>query len=680
MTRADTRTANPPRPSKNSGADNRRPHLDGIRAVAVYLVVAFHADLRGWSGGFIGVDVFFVLSGYLITGLLVDEYRSTGTIALRQFYSRRVRRLLPASLVTIVVVAATMATFLSPLLIRSFVDDARSALLFVANWRFITTSTDYFANAAEESPFLHFWSLAVEEQFYAIWPLAVLCAMHIGRRMRWPWFTGAFVGAVFVGSISLALTWRETLGTRAYFGTDTRAYQLAAGALLALLLRSITPRDDRRWSAVAGWAAAAALGALMVLGTDLVDVASIERGVVVTAVVIVLLLAVDRVQDSTPARLLGAAPLPYLGRISYATYLWHWPIIVYAKAETDLSPVGLLLLSAIGATAIAAVSFVVIERPFRGLPGLGRRPGLVVLGGLSVVGLVALVAPTIVDATDSSRTDEALGEGIPPIAQIEDAIQRPPFALVGRTGCRVDDIEACTVTPGGDFHILLLGDSLSGQWQPALSKAAETEGFTVSAVADSSCMWELGLRLDPDVANAVGLERDARCLDQKDDWYETLIPALAPDLIFIQSRPRDPSDVLPADDALRDVDRDRLPEVAAERSIEALRRIAPVVVLEPLPLIPIDVPQCLVEATSSAECAFPVVENDFTDDTMDAMVDAGAVVVSPLPLICPGLDSCTAVIDGQVVFRDTLHISVQYAESIADDLVALLRDNQLLAG
>ena len=160
-----------------------RPELDGMRTLAVMVVVAFHAQVSGFDGGFIGVDMFFVLSGYLITGLLVNEAAS-GSVDLRRFYARRSRRLLPASLLAITAIAATWLLTASFVARRPLIGDARAASLYFANWHFAAQATDYFAIGNQPSPYLHFWSLAVEEQFYMVWPAVVVACFAIGRRVH----------------------------------------------------------------------------------------------------------------------------------------------------------------------------------------------------------------------------------------------------------------------------------------------------------------------------------------------------------------------------------------------------------------------------------------------------------------------------------------------------------------
>ena len=204
-----------------------RPHLDGVRTLAVYAVVAFHAGLGGVTGGFVGVDLFFVLSGYLVTGLLLRDLRAHGRIRLARFYSRRVRRLLPAAVVALLVTGAVFTAIASPLAIADGLRSIRAAFLYLANWFFIRQSNDYFGKDVTSSPVVHFWSLAIEEQFYLLWPLTLGGLYWLTRgagRARWT-VVRSVVGVLALASAVLALRLAGADLNRAYYGTDARAYE-----------------------------------------------------------------------------------------------------------------------------------------------------------------------------------------------------------------------------------------------------------------------------------------------------------------------------------------------------------------------------------------------------------------------------------------------------------------------
>ncbi|MCU1358887.1 MAG: acyltransferase, partial [Ilumatobacteraceae bacterium] len=383
---------------------SHRPHLDGLRTVAIYLVVLFHAGLTRFEGGFIGVDVFFVLSGFLVGSVIVHEYEATGRVDLVKFYARRVRRLLPAAVVTVVGVSA-MSVVVEPRLARDgFVDDAQSALLYFANWHFLSDATNYFATDVDKSPFLHFWSLAIEEQFYVVFPLLLVGLFVLAKRLDRPAVVPAGLGVALVASLTAQLALAQHDPLRAYYGTDTRFYQLLAGTTLAVLVRQTTLA--RQLSNRRGWAGAhrmasssavLALAATVFVATDAFDGSTAWRGVAATVCTVALIVACEVAPTGLLGRFLASAPMTYLGRISYGTYLWHWPLIVLAVPVLDLGPWQRAAWSGIGGTALAALSFALIESPIRTSKFVLRRPGTVIVCGLtlSLIAAIVLVPPIL---------------------------------------------------------------------------------------------------------------------------------------------------------------------------------------------------------------------------------------------------------------------------------------------
>ncbi len=378
--------------------------LDGLRAVAVYLVVAFHSGLTSFEGGFIGVDVFFVLSGFLITRLLLIEHLHHGRIDLPRFYARRARRLLPAAWIAIGATAVLYLGVATPFERAAVVGDARSALLYIANWHFIREGQDYFAESLESSPFLHLWSLSVEEQFYIVWPLIAVVLLRLWRRHPRAATVSLIVAALAGAAWAVVVAADDVV--RAYYGTDTRAYQLLAGAALALIATRSTGTLRRMPTGVPwGSVLVAGVATLVVLATTF-GFDPVDRGLLATVSTLVVIVAVigstagtaAARSTLTPAGMLGSRPLVTLGNISYATYLWHWPVVILLGRVFQIGPRGTVVIVAVVSTGLAKLSMDLLERPVRRLNvGADRRSNLVTVG-VAIVTTLALglaVVPAI---------------------------------------------------------------------------------------------------------------------------------------------------------------------------------------------------------------------------------------------------------------------------------------------
>jgi peptidoglycan/LPS O-acetylase OafA/YrhL len=380
--------AEEPSPGRETGGLRRFSALDGIRALAVAAVLLYHGGISWMGGGLLGVDVFFVLSGFLITSLLCRELERSGTVRLGRFWAIR--------------------------------GDAVSALLYVANWHFILSDQGYFVQAAAPSPLLHTWSLAVEEQYYLIWPLVALFVVR-----RWgirALAVTAAVGAVASAVVMVALHTSGFSIDRLYYGTDTRAQALLVGSFLGAVGThrgsgfSIVPA---RWSSTRRrrwlWTAVGTLGGLYLVwawhalagsnpflyGGGFLLVAAAAGAVVVGCVT---------VQDSWLSRLLSVSALVFVGRISYGLYLYHWPLfLVIDHAHTGLTGANLLA-ARLGVTAAAATaSFLLVEEPIRrGVTWRGRR-GLWMVGGVVAVTAVTVIAATAAPATDANAAQRGSG-------------------------------------------------------------------------------------------------------------------------------------------------------------------------------------------------------------------------------------------------------------------------------
>ena len=406
-------------PEPHSGSLGRLSALDGIRAFAVIAVLAYHGGISWVGGGLLGVDVFFVLSGFLITSLLCRELTRSNTVRLGAFWAQRARRLLPAIFVLLIGVAAYAHFFAGSIDVTSVRNDALSTLSYVANWHFIVSHQGYFAQAASPSPFLHTWSLAVEEQYYLLWPLV---ALFIVRRWGIPKLAlTAAVGAVSSTVLMAILFGAGVSIDRLYYGTDTRAQSLLVGSFLGAVGSqageglSILPAGwtttqlGRRLWAVPGvvggiflmWAWHALAGPDRFLyhgGFFLVSVAT--GGVIVTCV---------SVPASSLTRLCSLRGLVFIGRISYGLYVYHWPLfLVIDHAHTGLLGFGLLATRLAVTFVVATISFFLLEEPirsgrlFRGWQGLAGTGAAAVVAASAVL-IATIAVPTTAAARQTGR-------------------------------------------------------------------------------------------------------------------------------------------------------------------------------------------------------------------------------------------------------------------------------------
>jgi peptidoglycan/LPS O-acetylase OafA/YrhL len=468
------------RPERRDGI----PALDGIRAIAVALVLVGHGGLPGVGGGFIGVDIFFVLSGFLITSLLIDELARTGRIELTGFWVRRARRLLPA-LVLMVLTVGAARELLPAQSLSGLRGDAIAAFMWMANWRFVAQKTDYFTQGAPPSPLQHTWSLGVEEQYYFVWPVLLIgVTLLLAARAR-RYFRRATVGGVRLATFLIAtlgalasaalavLQAGDATRDRIYFGTDTRAQALLTGSAAAALLVRDWSSLNRGWCLIrtrwgrrvarllpilglAGLAAAAhyATGSAVEFRHGLLI------GVAVAAVIVIVPVAME--QRGIIARALAWRPLVGLGSISYGVYLWHWPIFLALNGErTGWSGAGLFAARCAATVAAATASWWLLEQPIR-----RWRPARVQLLPLAAATVASAAAATILVVPVGTGT--GLREiGLPPgVSAVAAVSPSPPKAV--QPAPRPRD-------PNRPFTVSVFGDSIGWTWMHYLPP---TPGFT----------------------------------------------------------------------------------------------------------------------------------------------------------------------------------------------------------
>ncbi len=536
------------------------PSLDGVRGIALIAVLLFHSRF-GWAqGGFLGVSTFFVLSGFLITALLLRERDTTGTIGLRAFWERRARRLAPALVVLLVVVTAYVA-FATRMPPRGVVGDAIAASTWVANWRFVFAGHSYADLFSTPSPFQHMWSLAVEEQVYLLLPVAVL--LLLGRRgapKRWRLAVG--LGAVAIAS-TVAAALLHTPGAaplHEYYGTDARAAEPVAGAILALLL--VRPggmvqlhRRARMLLDVAGVLSAAGLVLLFSQMTQRSD-ALYQGGFLLTATLSAIVIAAATQPGGLVSDVLALEPLAGLGRISYGAYLFHWPIFLWlTPARTGLDAPQLLYVRVLATVTAALISYHLIEQPIR-TGRLSVRIGVPSWANASV-GLVAVLALVTMNAPTPSAGLSAgplQAPAPPPAAARQPRVDSGPRVALSATPAAANPQQrsapdelasgppaAAEAPPawdgrdGGRLRVAIIGDSMAGGLAHGLKEwAADRDDVITYSLATPGCpLSRGGTRRTP-----LG---DDWPIDEQCGWWADrysdramYLAAFAPDVIVVQ--------------------------------------------------------------------------------------------------------------------------------------------------
>ena len=398
-----------------------RRDIEGLRALAVIAVIAYHAGVPLTGGGFVGVDVFLVISGFLITSLLLTEWDGSGRISLTRFYARRARRLLPISAAVLAATGLASVIWLEPTRLDELGVDILAASGFAVNLVLAGRGTDYLAAELAPSAIQHYWSLAVEEQFYVLWPALILIALRLGRRTA--------VGAVVALTAASALASALLTGphpTWSYFGLHTRAWELGLGALLAVTLTA-TRRAPENLRAGLGWIGLVAIGIAIATFDRVEHFPGTWAALPVIGAALVLISGDDNPRGV--ARLLRLSPLQWAGSRSYSLYLWHWPALVIGAAAIGREP-GPLATVALVATsiALAEIGFRLIENPIRRSPRLARRSGLslTVGAGLLAVGAVVGLAVSNVDTTKRTGVIAAAPEPAPALPEVTEPEAEPP--------------------------------------------------------------------------------------------------------------------------------------------------------------------------------------------------------------------------------------------------------------
>jgi peptidoglycan/LPS O-acetylase OafA/YrhL len=700
----------------------RRGDIQGLRAVAVLLVMLDHAGIPGLEGGYLGVDVFFVISGFLITGILVREVRRTGRVSIASFYARRARRILPAASVVLVAIVVVSSQLYGYLRINEVMTHVTWATFFAANIHSSLAGSNYFDATSFVSPVQHFWSLAVEEQFYLIWPPLIALVLFTRRKAgshprsdSSPTARPLRVLSITIAGLcllSLAWSvWRTGVDPSAtYYSTPARAWELGAGALLALGTTWVCRLPTwvtfaASWIGLAAVATAAATysaatpfpgyhALLPVLGTVLILAGGIEGHRYGASVVL------DRL------------PLRWIGDISYSLYLWHWPILVLPVVylERDLQMRERVALM-VGAIAVSALSYWFVEGPVQRAGLLSRhRLTALAMWPASVAVLVAAVivvqqqygqrpataaavvpfaaapavtpgqppakkkkASSVVDAVRAAAGQARAGAPLPAamspsLGDLWGDLPGPPQRCVATRDATKHEICALGDT-GANRTIVLFGDSHMGMWIGPLLQAAEADGWKIVPLMKFSCI---------PVNVTEWRSEEARPFTECDTWREWAygeIARIKPDRIILSGHLGVP---------LGDVDSGRpLPEketgaVFADGAKSALKRLRPlsprVDVISGTPTLDREPRDCLSgRRATMASCAAPLdpLVEERNRAWKKAAAATGAHWIDVVPWLCDK-GTCPLVVGNLIVYRDGSHLTRTYVAALGDLLLQRL--------
>jgi len=614
----------------------------------VLAVVLFHLDLPFIPGGFLGVDVFYVISGYLISGILCRELGRSDRIDLLRFYGRRMKRLLPASLLVTVVTLAVGSFVLSPLELEDAAKGAAASTGYVSNIWFYLQSLDYFSADAGSNPFLHTWSLAIEEQFYLFWPMLLWLAWTLGRGRQGR--ATLVIALVTLASLLVSIWLTPRSGPASFYLLPARAWEFGAGALAAMVAPALA-RLPRPLLSLGGWAGLAGLVASVLLFTSASPFPGWLALLPVSAALAVLIAGASM---AGPARLLAARPLAYLGMLSYSLYLWHWPAIVLVRAyalkfgwpEQVVALALTWLLSELG--------FRLVEHPIRESAALGARKASLVVGGLAAAALG--IAGSLGVAAMARDWQAAPAQRV--VAQ---AARQQSTLLGTQDKCLVlipeKRARTCTFGPADAPALVLIGDSHAAQWITPVERYARSRSMRLVTLLKVACPFN---------EHSIYYYRLGRTYTECDAWradaFRTLaqlkpaaIIAVEHDQFYLS---RDPHVM-----AGQVIDT-RSWEQALLRTVRTLRAITPdVTVIADNPLLAMSVPTCLsrmrAHGRPDSRCDFALPSGEAawaTGISRRASLSAGARWIDPNGLLCRD-GRCPAVRDGVPVYRDHNHIS-----------------------
>jgi len=681
--------------SGKRGNSRIRGDIEGLRALATFLVLPYHAGLMLFPGGFVGVDVFFVISGFVITGQLLKEVDRTGTVSLAGFYARRAKRLLPAASLVLGATALMVWLWVPKIRWETTGGDIASAALYFVNWRLADRSVDYLAEDVTPSAVQHYWSLSVEEQYYFVWPILLLAAVYVARRFNLARRPALLGGLAVVALPSLAWAGWMAVNSpeRAYFATTTRMWEFTIGAFVAIVA-SYADRLPRRTAAVLSWG-----GLALILLSARIYTAEITwpgfYALVPTIGAGLFIAGGVAAGTAGPVRILGNRFLLFVGYLTYSLYLWHWPLLIVAREHFGgiSVPVGLAIVTF--SVVPAYLTFHLLENPIRNAAVLKRSTKVALSLGLNftlagvVAGLALMIALQQVVAPTSSSV-VALGAGVlsdhpsrdlagRPAAHVEGGITPNPLQAphdvpdLYASGCQVGVEESepvtCSYGPAdATTTIAIVGDSKAAQWVPAFQVLAQAHGWRVSTYTKSACQFSLA-------TSSLDGEPYDTCRDFADHVIEKLTGPDKPDIVITAGQRGEGYD--DSGELSEDAMRSGLADAWGKLTDAGIK----VGVLSDTPQTGSEIYACVSEHPDDlTQCTYDRahgVAASGHDVQASAARAAGVPFVDLTPWICP-TETCAPVIGNVLIYRQGSHLTKTYIETLAPRLDAELVDAGVL--
>lgn len=659
-----------------------RSDIQGLRAIAVLLVVVYHSGVEVVSGGYIGVDVFFVISGFLITTHLLESLQQHGTVHFASFYTRRARRILPAAFTVLMLTVIAAVIWMPPLLLREVFRGAIATALYVPNMLFGMQGTNYLAESAP-SVFQHYWSLGIEEQFYIVWPAILLIGYRLCKQSERALFYG--VATLIALSFLLCVIMMSVSQPWAFFSLPTRAWELGVGGLVAFVMRSGASWITHPRMGLMAWVG---LGALLVVAVTYGAATPFPSYYAAIPVLATALVIIGGMAGPVnPARVLSVRPMQFVGLISYSLYLVHWPLLVIPQATAGHhNPLPASVLLGLGALSIPAayVLYRWVENPLRRPRGdRAERPARTLLTVGATSGLIlAMTAGTMFVAqrlplnTGRQAAPAAIevaptGTGFVPsnlIPTLRSAADDNP--AIYDNGCHRDfnstDASGCQYGDNDDAPmVVLFGDSHAATWFPALHALAEEGRIRLDVNTKSSCHSVDAPKL-----------RDGVPYTECDTWRDGVIDRLKRDA---------PAVVLLANYGVSSLQGEngnfeRLWAEGLSKTIDALSSTSEVAVLADVPDMGETPAICLSANLEDAHaCERPraeVLNTAVAEVERSAASAGGAAYVDLTDYLC-GTSYCPIIIGNELVYRDAHHLTATFSASLAAPLAqSLLPDPQ----